>query len=850
MLSILRSCGLVIVATVFVISEADASGERPSGKDFVSIRAWVERQPRSFENEILFSLMDGEIVRSQRFTIAGAIFGDYDGDDDIDRYDYTAFQICLSFSGPGVTTPPACYVFDSDGDFDIDMQDVAAFQLVFTGALGGIRVEAGGLIPGRPSPSFYLSGVPGTPGNNALNGSANQLGVPSNAIATEWTITSQPAGSGAVTFSNSALLATAYRIGPPARAGAYIFTLTATNLFTSETAFDSVVLELLPEPVVRVADEQSPMRVVMQRGTASVDLNLLYTAASEAFIEVFDGKGDDPENLIDVISVPAGVDAAASATISALGNREDDPPDLYYLQGRISDIVDVGPIVDLDNPNPTPDRNSLNKLLLFTTDSWFESHSPLTPKVIELYGGVGEVDGSGINHQGIGSDNAYLSVKYIENGADRHKIADINEDGFDDLIVLSFYGIDIYFGALDIVTKGYDARGLGGDIGWPYSPDLDIYSNEDFHDFCVGDINGDGHLDIVTVTNTGANFVEVWLMDGAVSMDRGYDADRTYTADSDGNVDLNLFVLCGDVGIGAGVSGIDDIIVVSEGYDDNEGAAASNDGVVFVIYGREDLPNSTDIEAHSVTGLTTTNQNGERIFDSASGAFPNNNDADHFGTIAALGQWDSGALDLVVGEGWGTGTTRIYLGGVARISRNPARVYTAPEATPSTALRSGDAILDDVTGDGKSELVVRSHELDTVYTVPNGLANTSLDDPQIIKYDTASFQLPLFWGGTAVADLKQNDQLAAGDIDGDGVNELLIGNSNEDRVIVVKGPISSDIESPSEVYRIYEDSDSHDIGTSILFGDVTGDGLVDFMMGGTYEDVLVILQGFFTTTMP
>jgi len=744
---------------------------------------------------------------------------------------------------------------DDPADTVQTANDTCTVPVAFSAQL---TVDAGGLVSDRASSSFYFSGTPGTAGNNALNGSANQQGVPSNAIATVWTSTSKPAGSGAVTFSNAALLATAFNIGPPALPGAYVFTLTATNENTAETNSDTVTLSLLVEPLVRVADGQAPMRIVMLRGTTTpADVALLYTAESDAVIEIFDGTtglfdAPVPADLISALSVPAGANAAATGKIDAIGFRETNNPDLYDLTSRISDSVDVEPgdasgadQGELENPNPTPDRASLNELLLFTTDSWVESASTLTPPVIDLQSEVGEVDGGGdIIHQGIGSDDGFQPMRDTDNGADRVKVGDINEDGFDDLIV-NDDDIKIYFGAPDIVTDLGDA---GGFVGWNDTPDVTIDGGDDFEDFCVGDVNGDGHLDIVTVTDTGTTFVEVWLLDGADSVDLGNaDASRTYTADDDANLDLNVFVLCGDVGTGAGASGVADIIAVSSGYDDDAAAAASNDGAVFVIYGRNSLPADDSIEDDSVTGLTGSNQNGERIFDNNSGAFPADNNDDQFGTLAALGQWDSSGLDLVIGEGAGTAEVRIYLGGGSRINRNPARVYTAAD---SGDLLDGDAILADVTGDGRSELIVLSPDKDTVYIVPNGLANTGLNSAQVFIYDVAAFPLPLFGGGTSAGFLDIGDQVAAGDLDGDGVNELLIGNFDDSRVIAIKGPITSNIEGPNDVFRIYEDDDGDDFGEVILFGDVTGDSLTDFLLGSTFDDNLAILQGFFTTTTP
>ena len=230
-----------MIASVFVIRASEASAAPPDREDFASIRAWVESQPRTFENEVLFAVKDGQIVRSERFTTAAARFGDFDGDGDIDLFDYTAFQICLGFSGPGVTIPPACSVFDSDGDVDIDMQDVAAFAEGFTGALGGVRVEAGNLFPAVASPDGYYSGEPGTSGSNALRGIARQAGYTQDDLWYEWSVIELPI-DGDIYIANPSFPETPYFVWPPFVVGKYVFELTVTNLITAEFGADTASL--------------------------------------------------------------------------------------------------------------------------------------------------------------------------------------------------------------------------------------------------------------------------------------------------------------------------------------------------------------------------------------------------------------------------------------------------------------------------------------------------------------------------------------------------------------------------------------------------------------------------------
>jgi hypothetical protein len=245
MLSILRCSGFVVFASAFVLRASDAHAERPDRDDFASRRAWVESQPRTLENEVLFRFDGQTYVRSERLTGDGGGFGDFDGDGDVDLFDYIALQVCLSYSGPGVPTPPPCDVFNADGDADIDLFDVAAFANALTGSQSRIRVEAGALVPVAASSEPYYSGEPGTWGNNALNGIARQAGYNQDDLWYKWSVLSQPDGSGEIIMSNSSQSATGYTILEPVLVGEYVFNLRVTNLFTLEFGEDIVRLVIL-----------------------------------------------------------------------------------------------------------------------------------------------------------------------------------------------------------------------------------------------------------------------------------------------------------------------------------------------------------------------------------------------------------------------------------------------------------------------------------------------------------------------------------------------------------------------------------------------------------------------------
>jgi len=59
--------------------------------------------------------------------------GDGDRDGDVDLFDYSAFESCVT--GPGGSMPTGCDAWDFDADEDIDARDFAALQMSFTGVL-------------------------------------------------------------------------------------------------------------------------------------------------------------------------------------------------------------------------------------------------------------------------------------------------------------------------------------------------------------------------------------------------------------------------------------------------------------------------------------------------------------------------------------------------------------------------------------------------------------------------------------------------------------------------------------------------------------------------------------------
>ncbi|UCG16909.1 MAG: hypothetical protein JSV19_02520, partial [Phycisphaerales bacterium] len=318
-------------------------------------RRYVTEQPRTFDNEVFFMNVAGEVVRSDRFTIRSSdLFGDFDGDGDVDLTDYGVFEICLDFSGPGVATVPACDVFDSDSDSDIDLLDAAAFTLAFTGPLSQLLVEAGELFPATCTTDSYYSGEPGTAGNNALNGTAAQASYTQDDFWYAWTVDSTPVDSGPIVISNAALPATAYMILPTVRTGDYVFRLTVTNLITGESAFDTVTLDM-DAPLVATI-EGCPGQSVEDGSIVTL------TAVTNRENEVlsYDWSVTGPSTFAGPNGLPT-MDVAAATGVSTVtvevtegtDTATSDPCTFTVLPATIFDIAAVDPIQFEGDSGPT-----------------------------------------------------------------------------------------------------------------------------------------------------------------------------------------------------------------------------------------------------------------------------------------------------------------------------------------------------------------------------------------------------------------------------------------------------------------------------------------------------------------
>jgi hypothetical protein len=331
---------------------------------------------------------------------------------------------------------------------------------------------------------------------------------------------------------------------------------------------------------------------------------------------------------------------------------------------------------------------------------------------------------------------------------------DVNGDGYDDVIVGAPFndagGTDagrayVYFGGAtpnstaDLVLTGqaaYDWFGFG--VG------------------TAGDMNGDGYADLVV---------------GADRNDAGgTDAGRAYIyfggASPDAAADLMLAGAAANDELGWSVGTAGD--VNRDGYDDvivgahlNDGWAGVNSGAAYVLYGGA-APNAVvDLTLHGKVG------------------------ADNFGySVGTAGDVNGdGYDDMVVGAyysyagGANSGQAYVYFGG--------APPDTAADVT-MTGAAAGDVLgcwvgtAGDVNGDGYADVVIGAYGSDVggssagqAYVYYGGVAMDGVADHALT--------------GAAASDLFGRCVSTAGDVNGDGFADVIVGAYGHDTLLADAG---------------------------------------------------------------
>ncbi len=377
---------------------------------------------------------------------------------------------------------------------------------------------------------------------------------------------------------------------------------------------------------------------------------------------------------------------------------------------------------------------------------------------------------------------------------------DVNGDGFDDVIVgsLSHASLTgrayIFFGGIvpdnipDIITSG---EATGDRFGCSVST--------------AGDINGDGYCEfLVGAYGNDANGTDAGKAYLYFNSLTGPDIpDEFFSGENNGD-ELGYSVAnAGDVN----GDGYDDIIVGAPFYDD---VTYTNNGIAYIYFGGPELDNIPDVTLIGDVGTSSSNFFGYSV----SGVGDINGD---------------GFDDVIVGSpftdfnGNNSGTISIFLGG------NPMSGirYNFIDGPGGTGEQFGISLSDagDVNSDGYNDFIIGAPGSGNIGRSYIYFGGSSVDN-------TAD----IIMTGESDGDFFGNSVSTAGDVNGDGYSDVIVGASGNDeggtnagRAYIFLGDASMD--NTADV--IMTGAAANDLfGYSVSAAeDVNGDGYSDVIVG-------------------